>query len=41
MKRIHATSIDFVYHVTAYLPAIGVLTALLPTLGKPAVRTVS
>ena len=35
-----ATSIDFVYHVTAYLPAIGVLTALLPNLGRPAVRSV-
>ena len=27
------TSIDFVYHVCAYLPAIGILTALLPDLG--------
>ena len=29
-----ATSIDFVYHVTAFLPLIGVLTALLPNLSK-------
>ena len=27
------TSIDFVYHVCAYLPAIGILTAFLPDLG--------
>ena len=27
------TSIDFVYHICAYLPAIGILTALLPDLG--------
>jgi MFS transporter, FSR family, fosmidomycin resistance protein len=32
------TSINFVYHVCAYLPAIGILTAFLPDLGpaKPA-----
>ena len=29
-----ATSIEFVYHVTAFLPLIGVLTALLPDLSK-------
>ena len=29
------TSIDFVYHVCAYLPAIGILTAFLPDLGPP------
>jgi len=27
------TSIDFVYRVCAYLPAIGILTAFLPDLG--------
>lgn len=27
------TSIDFVYHLCAYLPAIGILTAFLPDLG--------
>jgi FSR family fosmidomycin resistance protein-like MFS transporter len=26
------TSIDFVYHVCAYLPVIGLLTAFLPNL---------
>ncbi len=31
-----ATSIDFVYRVCAFLPAIGLLTALLPNLGRPA-----
>jgi FSR family fosmidomycin resistance protein-like MFS transporter len=30
-----ATGIDFVYEVCAYLPAIGLLTALLPNLGQP------
>ena len=30
-----ATSIDYVYHVCAFLPAIGLLTALLPNLGRP------
>jgi len=32
------TSIDFVYHVCAYLPAIGILTAFLPDLGPVKVR---
>jgi MFS transporter, FSR family, fosmidomycin resistance protein len=31
-----ATSIDFVYHVCAFLPLIGLLTALLPDLGRSA-----
>jgi FSR family fosmidomycin resistance protein-like MFS transporter len=31
-----ATSIDTVYQVCAFLPAIGLLTALLPDLGRPA-----
>jgi FSR family fosmidomycin resistance protein-like MFS transporter len=35
-KLADRTSIDFVYHVCAYLPAIGLLTAFLPDL-KPAV----
>jgi FSR family fosmidomycin resistance protein-like MFS transporter len=36
------TSLDFVYHVCAWLPAIGLLTALLPDLPSPArVRTVA
>jgi FSR family fosmidomycin resistance protein-like MFS transporter len=30
-----ATSIDTVYQVCAFLPAIGLLTALLPNLGRP------
>jgi MFS transporter, FSR family, fosmidomycin resistance protein len=30
-----ATSIDFVYRICAFLPAIGLLTALLPNLGRP------
>src|SRR5271169_3904552 len=30
-----ATSIDMVYRVCAFLPAIGLLTALLPDLGRP------
>jgi MFS transporter, FSR family, fosmidomycin resistance protein len=30
-----ATSIDFVYQICAFLPAIGLLTALLPNLGRP------
>jgi FSR family fosmidomycin resistance protein-like MFS transporter len=33
-----ATSIDTVYHVCAYLPLIGLLTVLLPDLGRPARR---
>ncbi|HKD52275.1 MAG TPA: MFS transporter [Candidatus Acidoferrum sp.] len=32
-KLADLTSIDLVYHVCAYLPAIGILTALLPDLG--------
>jgi FSR family fosmidomycin resistance protein-like MFS transporter len=35
------TSIEFVYQVTAFLPAIGVLIALLPTLDKFKMRTVT
>src|SRR3989475_7736004 len=30
-----ATSIDTIYHLCAFLPAIGLLTALLPNLGRP------
>ena len=33
-KLADATSIEYVYHVTAFLPLIGVLTALLPDLSK-------
>jgi FSR family fosmidomycin resistance protein-like MFS transporter len=33
-KLADATSITFVYHVCAYLPAIGLLTAFLPNLDK-------
>ena len=33
------TSIDFVYHVCAYLPAIGILTAFLPDLGPAKTRS--
>ena len=32
-KLADLTSIDFVYHVCAYLPSIGILTAFLPDLG--------
>jgi MFS transporter, FSR family, fosmidomycin resistance protein len=32
-----ATSITFVYHVCAFLPAIGLLAAFLPEMAKPAV----
>ena len=31
------TSIDFVYHICAFLPAIGLLAAFLPETGKPKV----
>jgi FSR family fosmidomycin resistance protein-like MFS transporter len=31
-----ATSIDFVYQICAFLPLIGLLTVLLPSLGRPA-----
>jgi len=30
------TSIDFVYHVIAYLPLLGVVAVLLPNIGRPA-----
>jgi FSR family fosmidomycin resistance protein-like MFS transporter len=30
-----ATSIDFVYQICAFLPLIGILTILLPDLGRP------
>ncbi|HEX8878939.1 MAG TPA: MFS transporter, partial [Candidatus Acidoferrum sp.] len=32
------TSIDFVYHICAYLPSIGILTAFLPDLGPVRAR---
>jgi FSR family fosmidomycin resistance protein-like MFS transporter len=31
------TSIDFVYHICAFLPAIGLLAAFLPETAKPKV----
>jgi FSR family fosmidomycin resistance protein-like MFS transporter len=34
-KLADLTSISFVYHVCAYLPAIGLLTGFLPELDKP------
>jgi MFS transporter, FSR family, fosmidomycin resistance protein len=34
-KLADATSINFVYHVCSYLPAIGLLTGLLPNLDPP------
>ena len=37
-KLADRTSIDFVYHVCAYLPAIGILTAFLPDLGPAKVH---
>ena len=30
-----ATSIDYVYQICAFLPLIGLLTVLLPNLGRP------
>src|ERR1700722_7575713 len=37
-KLADATSIDTVYHVCAYLPLMGLLTVLLPNIGRPARR---
>jgi len=37
-KLADLTSMDFVYHVCAYLPAIGILTAFLPDLGPAKVN---
>jgi len=37
-KLADLTSIDFVYHLCAYLPAIGILTAFLPDLGPAKVH---
>ena len=37
-KLADRTSIEFVYHVCAYLPAIGILTAFLPDLGPAKVH---
>jgi len=37
-KLADLTSINFVYHVCAYLPAIGILTAFLPDLGPAKVH---
>ena len=34
-----ATSIDFVYQICAFLPLIGLLTVLLPNLGRPIAAT--
>jgi MFS transporter, FSR family, fosmidomycin resistance protein len=34
-KLADATSITFVYHVCAFLPLIGLLTAFLPDIGRP------
>ena len=34
-----ATNIDFVYQICAFLPLIGLLTVLLPNLGRPAPAT--
>jgi len=39
-KLADRTSIDFVYHICAYLPAIGILTAFLPDLGPAKVHQV-
>ena len=36
-KLADATSIEFVYRVCAFLPAIGLLTAFLPNLERPKV----
>ena len=36
-KLADATSIGFVYRVCAFLPAVGILTALLPNLDRPRV----
>jgi FSR family fosmidomycin resistance protein-like MFS transporter len=37
-KLADLTSINFVYHVCAFLPAIGILTAFLPDLGPARVH---
>src|SRR5438874_103070 len=37
-KLADLTSIEFVYHICAYLPAIGILTAFLPDLGPAKVH---
>jgi FSR family fosmidomycin resistance protein-like MFS transporter len=34
-KLADLTSIEFVYQICAYLPAIGLLTAFLPNVEKP------
>jgi FSR family fosmidomycin resistance protein-like MFS transporter len=34
-----ATSIDYVYQICAFLPLLGLLTVLLPNLGRPATAT--
>jgi FSR family fosmidomycin resistance protein-like MFS transporter len=34
-KLADATSINFVYHVCSFLPAIGLLTGFLPDIEKP------
>jgi len=38
-KLADLTSINFVYHVCAFLPAIGILTAFLPNLEPPKIKT--
>jgi MFS transporter, FSR family, fosmidomycin resistance protein len=38
-KLADLTSINYVYHVCAFLPAIGILTAFLPNLEPPKVKT--
>jgi FSR family fosmidomycin resistance protein-like MFS transporter len=40
-KLADLTSINFVYHVCAFLPAIGILTAFLPNLEPAATRTLT
>jgi FSR family fosmidomycin resistance protein-like MFS transporter len=38
-KLADRTDINFVYHVCAFLPAIGILTAFLPNLDPAKIRT--
>ncbi len=38
-KLVDLTSLNFVYHLCSFLPAIGLLTAFLPNLEPPRMRT--
>ncbi len=38
-KLVDLTSLNFVYHLCSFLPAIGILTALLPNLDPAKLKT--